>query len=90
MGTPKLNEYYVLFDVSGKKLKVRVEATDEIHAVDIVKSSITVHKVFKAPEIKPEQAKPKKIKIEDLFNEMNWDDILNNFGDFLGGVKKKK
>jgi len=88
MAEPKLNEYFVLFDVSGKKLKMRVEATDEIHAMDIVKSSVTVHKIFKAPEIKPEQ--PKLTNFDDIFKGMGMDDLLNNFEDFFGGFKKKK
>lgn len=88
MAEPKLKEYFVLFDVSGKKLKMRVEATDEIHAMNIVKASVVVHKVIPVPEIKPEQQKTKNIN--DIFNEMGLDDILNNFEDFLGGFKKKK
>lgn len=88
MDTPKLKEYFVLFDISGKKLKMRVEATDEIHAMDIVKSSVSVHKVIPAPAIKPEQ--PKSNNLDDYFKGLGMDDLLNNFEDFLGGFKKKK
>ena len=40
-----LNKYTVYFELFGKKMKTDVEAKNEEHAKEIIKSKIIIHKV---------------------------------------------
>ncbi len=81
-----MEDYTVYFDIYGKKLKTTVQATDEIHAMEIVKSAITVLKVDKGAISKPKSdpKKPESKSKDDI------DDLFEIFDDFMSLFDKKK
>lgn len=76
-----MDDYIVFFEIYGKKLKTTVQATDEMQAMDIVKSSITVIKVTKTP---PPSQKSEKQQKNDF------GDVENFFENLLDIINKKK
>ena len=78
-------EYEVKFEVFDKKLKVKIEATSEIDALEYVKEAIKIHSIVPAQAqtntSKTRPAPPKNGTVED------WQKYLT---DMLGGFDKKR
>jgi len=68
-------EFIVYFEIFGKKLKVEIEADNEIHAENKIKNRIKFHKIEKKVNKRNQEDLYKNLRdtpLGDIFNKLPW------------------